>query len=43
MEKKRLKEPNLGYLFGNILTELCGPIKVLHEMWEQAENIQGET
>jgi len=35
--------PNLSYLLGNVLTELRGPIKVLHEMWEQAENIQGKT
>lgn len=38
-----LIEPNLGYPLSNILTELRGAIEVLHEMWEQAENIQGET
>lgn len=36
-------EANLGYPLSNILTELRGTIKVLHEMWEQAENIQGKT
>lgn len=38
-----LTEPNLGYPLSNILTEVCRAIKVLHEMREQAENIQRES
>lgn len=34
---------NLRNPLGNILTELSGAIKVVHKMWEQAENIQGKT
>lgn len=43
MSREMLKEANLGYPLSGILTELRGAIKVLHEMWEQAENVQGKT
>ncbi len=43
MKVKTLAESNLGDPLGNVSTELCGPVKVLHKMWEQAENIQGKT
>lgn len=38
-----LIKANLSYPLSNLSTELCGGIKVLHKMWEQAENIQGKT
>lgn len=38
-----LIETNLSYPLCSVLTELGGGIKVLHEMWEQAEDIQGKT
>lgn len=36
-------ESDLRYPLGDISTELCWAVEVLHEMWKQAENIQGET
>lgn len=38
-----LIEPDLGDPLSDVLTELRGAVKVLHEVWEQAENIQGKT
>lgn len=34
---------NLCDPLSNLLTELCGAIKVLYQMREQAENIQRKT
>lgn len=41
--KKGIKMANLCYPLSNLLTELCGAIKVLYQMREQAENIQRKT
>ena len=40
---EKLTDPNLGDPLSNVLTEERGAVKVLHEMWNQAENVQGKT
>lgn len=39
-EKHMPMEPYLSYPLGHLLTELCGSVKVLHEVWQQAEHVQ---